>query len=108
MSEEWKQHPSGEYRQIGSRLYVKPSVSPGITDVYPVVAPADARAALDDALTEIQRLSDDRDHWETEAAAWQSTAALYAAAGATDDVKDLRATIVRQANEITMLKGESE
>jgi replicative DNA helicase len=47
---------------------------------------AEQARALDEARADIRRLTDDRDRW---------------------DVDELRATVVRQANEITALKGES-
>jgi outer membrane murein-binding lipoprotein Lpp len=106
--------------------------------------------SLDDARSEIQRLSDDRDHWRQEAENAQANAELWKSLaerqdntaplrmelrtvkrerdewraryegaqanavyvreqyGHPDEVEELKATIVRQAREITQLKGESE
>lgn len=120
---------------------------------------AELKQSLDDALKQIQRLSDDRDHWEQEAANWKRQAdspirqgldcspanvdalrttvarlererdnykrayelkpAAFRLEGPgaerlkelipdADSVDELKATIVRQAREITRLTGEGE
>jgi hypothetical protein len=125
---------------------------------------AEQARALDEARAEIRRLTDDRDHWEQEAANWRDAAnaprrqelretkqaleflrreyehvkgqrdvllqaeelkparvvltvgdgefSTFLPIGDGDalrqEVDELKATVVRQANEITALKGESE
>lgn len=103
---------------------------------------AELKRSLDDALSQIQRLSDERDEWRGQSELWKSlaerqdnTAPLrtelrivererdelkrhteylryqvqsLSDSAADDDVDELKATIVRQAREITRLKGESE
>lgn len=87
------------------------------------------KRSLDDALSAVQRLSDERDEWKARAELGEKTLAKYPlrvmlggqeirdgrvwtgadhlAAEVVEGVDELRATIVRQASEITALKGET-
>lgn len=86
------------------------------------VAKAEQKRALDDALKQIERLSDERDVWKATAEALRPALFVDTADSWPDeDSSELRAklelvsyqrdeltaTVVRQANEITALKGES-
>lgn len=94
------------------------------------------KSSLDDALDQVQRLSDDRDRWQQEAErlkkedderrkawlgpiVWHTTASddskpvapwedYVRALRGPDEVEELKAVIVSQAREIARLKGESE
>jgi chromosome segregation ATPase len=59
-------------RTVEIPAYVWHGLKQHIRDVDPIRA--ELKRSLDDALTEIQRLSNDRDHWEQEAANWKRAA----------------------------------